>query len=413
MHPNIKIDRRNLLKAVIALGGTASLKALGQSSWLDHISTLGIPDDLGQGPADASHWARFPEKTNLIMHTDRPPLLETPMPYFLTDFTPNEAYFVRWHFAGLPTHVDLSTFRLNVIGAVATPLQLSFKDLLTKFESVTAVCYSACSGNSRRFFNPRVPGAQWANGAMGNARYKGVRLRDVLRMAGVSRGAVEISARGLDVPPLQSSPHFEKPLTIEHAMDTEVFIAYEMNGAPLPMLNGFPIRLVVPGWVATYWVKALSQITVRTKPLHNFWVDTAYRIPSAPDHSEDPNHLSEETIPMATYPTRAVFVSPDGSSRLRRGATTIQGIAFHDGIGIRRVEISTDGGRSWSDARLDPVIDKYSWRRWRIDWKPTRVGTYQLQCRATNNAGQTQPDYEWNHGGFGLHTVEKLSVEVV
>jgi sulfite dehydrogenase (cytochrome) subunit A len=413
VHTDIKIARRTLLKAMLTFGASAGLTACSNNSWLEHLTGLGVSDDLGKGTSDARSWARYPEKANLIMHADRPPLLETPLEYFLKDITRNDAYFVRWHYAGLPTHVDLRTFRLNVIGVVAKPLQLSFDDLLTKFEPVSSIVYSACSGNSRRFFSPRVPGAQWTNGAMGNAQYKGVRLKDVLSMAGVSHKAVEVSARGLDVPPLQSSPHFEKPLTIEHAMEGEVFIAYEMNGAPLPMLNGFPIRLVVPGWVATYWVKALSQLTVRIEPLHNFWVDTAYRIPSTPDHSEDPDHPSEETTPITTYPTRAVFISPDGLSRLRRATTFIEGIAFHDGIGIRRVEVSTDGGRTWSDARLDPVIDKYSWRRWRIEWKPIQAGTYRLQCRATNNAGQTQPSYEWNHGGYGLHTVQTLNVEVV
>src|SRR5260370_28057827 len=121
---------------------------------------------------------------------------------------------------------------------------------------------------------------------MGNARYKGVRLKDVLKPAGVSREAVEASVRGLDVPPLQSSPHFEKPLTIEHALSDDVFIAYEMNGAPLPMLNGFPIRLIVPGWFATYSVKSLSQVTIRTQPHDNFWLNTAYRVRATPYYSE-------------------------------------------------------------------------------------------------------------------------------
>jgi len=410
---DIKIARRRLLKAMITLGGGASLVGFSQDSWLDRVARLGVPTDQGEGPAEPSSWARYPEKTELIMHADRPPLLETPLQYLRQDLTPNDAYFVRWHYAGIPTHVDLRTFRLNVIGAVAHPLQLSFTDLLTKFEPVSAIAFSACAGNSRSFFSPRVSGAQWGNGAMGNARYKGVRLKDVLRMAGVSRGAVEVSSRGIDEPPLQSSPHFEKPLTIEHAMDGEVFIAYEMNGAPLTMLNGFPFRLVVPGWFATYWVKSLDQMTVRTEPLHNFWVDTAYRLPSGPEHSEDPNHPSKETAPLTTYPTRAIFISPDGSSKLRSAAnTTVEGIAVDDGTGIRRVEVSTDGGRSWSDARLDPIIDKYSWRRWRIDWRPAHGGTYQLQCRATNNHGETQPSYEWNHGGYARKTVETLSVEV-
>jgi len=359
-------------------------------------------------------WARYPEKADLIMLADRPPLLETPMRYFTSDLTPNDAYFVRWHYAGLPTHIDLRTFRMNVVGAVANPLQLSFDDLLTKFTPVSAVVFSECAGNSRSFFRPQVPGAEWTNGAMGNARYQGVLLKDVLKMAGVSPKAVEASFRGLDEPPLQSSPHFEKPLTIEHAMSGDAFIAYEMNGEPLPMLNGFPIRLVVPGWFATYWVKALSQITLRTEPLNNFWVSTAYRVPITPGNTEDPKHPSESTTPLTSYPTRAVFVSPDSATKLSKGVSiTVEGIAVDDGSGIRRVEVSLDGGRTWSDARLDRVIDKYSWRRWRMDWRPTKHGNYSLRCRATNAAGQTQPDYEWNHGGYRRSVIETLDVEVV
>jgi sulfite dehydrogenase (cytochrome) subunit A len=411
---DIQFARRTLLKSMLGLGGSAGLLGWSNNSWLEGLTGLATPDDPGKEAANTRSWARYPEKTNLIMLADRPPLLETPTKYLLEDLTPNAAYFVRWHYAGIPTHVDLRSFRLNVIGAVAKPLQLSFDDLLTKFEPVSHIVFSACAGNSRSFFRPQVPGAQWTNGAMANARYTGVRLSDVLRMAGVSRGVVEVSARGLDVPPLQSSPHFEKPLTIDHAMNGEVFIAYDMNGAPLPMLNGFPIRLVVPGWFATYWVKALSQITVRTDPLHNFWVDTAYRLPGTPDRSEDPNHASAVTISATTYPTRAILLLPDGSSKLHRGAqTTIQGIAVDGGAGIRRVEVSTDGGQSWSAARLDAVIDKYAWRRWRLDWRPLQPATYRLQCRATNNEGRTQPVHEWNHGGYARHSIDTFMVEVV
>jgi len=414
MQTDIRAARRDLLKAMLAFGASSALTACSKSIGLGTFTSLGLSDHLGQGPADMRPWARYPEKTDLIMLADRPPLLETPMSYFMSDRTPNDAYFVRWHYAGLPTHVDLRTFRLNVIGAVAKPLQLSFDDLLTKLEPVSATVFSQCAGNSRSFFKPQVAGAEWTHGAMGNAVYKGVRLRDVLKMAGVSSKAVEASFRGLDEPPLQSSPHFEKPLTIEHAMTGDAFIAYEMNGAPMPMLNGFPIRLVVPGWFATYWVKALSQITLRTEPLDNFWVNTAYRIPITPEHTEDPKHPSEVTTPLTNYPTRSIFVSPDGSGKLRKDvSTTIQGIAVDDGSGIRRVEVSTDGGQTWADTRLDAVIDKYSWRRWKLDWKPTKTGTCPLQCRATNAVGQTQPDYEWNHGGYRRCVIQTLNVEVV
>jgi DMSO/TMAO reductase YedYZ molybdopterin-dependent catalytic subunit len=407
----MRTGRRDLLKSIVALGATSALSACSKVS---RLTDFGILHQREEERADLRPWARYPEKADLIMLADRPPLLETPVHYFTSDLTPNDAYFVRWHYAGLPTHVDLRTFRMNVVGAVAKPLKLSFDDLLTKFEPVSVVVFGQCAGNSRSLFRPQVPGAEWTNGAMGNARYKGVLLKDVLKMAGVSPKAVEASFRGLDEPPLQASPHFEKPLTIDHAMSGNAFIAYEMNEEPLPMLNGFPIRLIVPGWFATYWVKALSQITLRTEPLNNFWVNTAYRVPVTPGNSEDPKHPSEVTTPVTSYPTRAVFVLPDGSSKLSRNvSTTIEGIAVDDGSGIRRVQVSTDGGATWSDARLDSVIDKYSWRRWRMDWKPTKAGNHSLRCRATNAVGETQPDYEWNHGGYRRSAVQTLSVEVV
>jgi sulfite dehydrogenase len=410
----MRTARRDLLRALITLGASSALNACSKTSGISRIASFGALDHRGQGSVDMRPWARYPEKADLIMLADRPPLLETPMRYFTSDLTPNDAYFVRWHYAGLPTHVDLRTFRMNVVGAVAKPLQLSLDDLLTKFTSVSAVVFSECAGNSRSFFRPQVPGAEWTNGAMGNARYKGVLLKDVLKMAGVSPKAVEASLRGLDEPPLQSSPHFEKPLTIEHAMSGDAFIAYEMNGEPLPILNGFPIRLVVPGWFATYWVKALSQITLRIEPLNNFWVNTAYRVPVTPGNSEDPKHPSELTTPLTSYPTRAVFVSPDSAAKLSKDVSiAVEGIAVDDGSGIRRVQVSTDGGATWSDAQLDSVIDKYSWRRWRMDWKPTKAGNHSLRCRATNAVGQTQPDYEWNHGGYRRSVIETLDVEVV
>ena len=409
----MKSARRDFLRATGMLGMAAFLAACKNGSIARTVIDAGVPESKGMG-SNLRTWARYPEKTDLMMLADRPPLLETPLHFFLQDLTPNDAYFVRWHYAGLPTCVDLRTFKTQVIGAVDRPLQLSFDDLRTKFEPVTLTAFSQCSGNSRSFFRPQVPGAQWTNGAMGNARYVGARLKDVLRAARVRTGAVEASFRGVDVPPLQASPHFEKPLTIDHALNGDSIIAYEMNGEPLPMLNGFPVRLVVPGWFATYWVKALSQITVRTEPLHNFWVDTAYRVPTTSDYSEDPKHPSEQTTPITRHPTRAVFVTPESSAQLKKDSSVeIQGVAVDDGTGIRRVEVSTDGGRTWADAALDRVIDKYSWRRWRMTWRPTQVGHYSLQCRATNAAGETQTTYEWNHGGYCRNVVQTIDVEVV
>jgi DMSO/TMAO reductase YedYZ molybdopterin-dependent catalytic subunit len=216
----------------------------------------------------------------MILLTDRPPQLETPLRYFQHDFTPNDAYFVRWHLAGVPTSVNVDQWKLQVGGFVNRSLQLSLDDLKRNFEPVSLVAFNQCSGNSRGYFSPQVPGGQWRNGAMGNARWVGVRLKDVLDRAGVRPGSVEVSFRGLDVPPLSATPVIERALPVDKSRDGEILIAYQMNNQPLPLLNGFPVRLVVPGWYATWWIKSLTYITVRDKPLHNFWMDTAYRIPN-------------------------------------------------------------------------------------------------------------------------------------
>src|SRR5271167_3385250 len=299
--------RRRFILTLISLGGLAVvIRPFG-----DDFASLSV-FDFATIPADTGDrkLVRYPQKTDLILLTDRPPQLETPLKYFRTDLTPNDAFFVRWHLSGIPTTVDLRTFRLEVGGHVNKPLSLSLKDLQSKFEPVSVVALAQCAGNSRSLFEPRVPGGQWGNGAMGNARWKGVRLKDVLDAAGVQAGAIQVGLQGLDVPPLPKTPRFEKSLAIDHARDGEVMIAYEMNGAPLPMLNGFPIRLVVPGWYATYWVKALSSITVSDEPLKSFWMQKAYRIPNNATANEDPSHLSQDTVPINRMAVHSIFLRP-------------------------------------------------------------------------------------------------------
>src|SRR5260370_22177196 len=184
-------------------------------------------------------------------------------------------------------------------------------DLRRRFKPVSLIALNQCSGNSRGLFSPRVPGGQWRNGAMGNSRWTGVRLKDILDYAGVKASTVEVSFRGLDVAPLASTPVVERSLTIDHARDGEVMVAYEMNDAPLPMLNGFPVRLVVPGWYGTYWIKSLSFITVRDTPLRHFSMEKAYRIPNEPPVHESPRHPMADTIPINQLAVHSIFVSPD------------------------------------------------------------------------------------------------------
>ena len=231
--------------------------------------------------------ARFPGKVAMRVINDRPPCLETPWRYFRHDLTPNEAFYVRWHLQAMPTAIDLKTWRLRIDGAVDRPLELSMDDL-RRLGSDEVVAVNQCSGNSRSLFGPRVAGAQWRNGAMGNARWAGVGLAKVLRAAGVRRDAVQVTFDGLDEGPLASVPDFVKALDIDHALQPEVTVAYSMNGQPLPVLNGFPARLVVPGWYATYWVKALHRITVLPHAFDGYWMAKAYKIPANSERRRGP-----------------------------------------------------------------------------------------------------------------------------
>jgi sulfite dehydrogenase len=258
-----------------------------------------------------------------------------------------------------------------------------------------------------------VPGGQWGAGGMGNARWKGVRLKDVLNAAGVKAGAVEVGLRGLDVPPQPATPVFQKSLTIDHARDGEVMVAYEMNGAPLPMLNGYPIRLIVPGWYATFWVKSLAAITVLDQPLKTFWMDKAYRIPKNPQANEEPEHLATATVPISRMSVHSIFLKPEPGEEVKAGQRCqLSGLANGGDSGITRVEVSTDGGKNWNDARLGPDLGKYSWRRWNATWIPAVKGSYKLMVRATANDGETQAASQWNRSGYQRDVIEHQEVVV-
>jgi len=235
----------------------------------------------------------------------------------------------------------------------------------------------------------------------------GVSVKSILDRAQVKPGALDVSFNGLDAPPQASISDFVKALSIDHVRDGEVMIAFAMNDEPLPMLNGFPLRLVVPGWYGTYWVKALSDITVLPQALSNFWTDKAYRIPKAPNGTESPKDLAKDTIPITRFNVRSIFVRPEPGETVHLGMPAeLEGVAFDSGYGIKRVEISTDGGTTWADARLDPVIGKYSWRRWRASWRPKVRGHYRLMARATNAVGETQSTAQWNRSGFMWNVIE-------
>lgn len=358
----------------------------------------------------------YPEKTGLILLTSRPPQLETPMRYFDRAITPNEAFFVRYHIFPIPTSVDLATWRLKVSGAVEHPLELSMDDLRAKFAPASVVAVNQCSGNGRGHFAPRVFGGQWSNGAMGNAEWTGVRMQDILKMAGLKAEAAEVTFNGLDEPAAPAVPDFVKSLTVERIMkDPDVLVAHKMNGEALPMLNGFPARLVVPGWYSTYWVKNLFEITVLDHAFDGFWMKTAYRIPDTPCGCVEPGTQAARTVPINKMNVRSFIASPaDGATVPAGRVTLLKGIAFDEGSGIRKVEVSTNGGHGWQPAELGRDLGRYSFREWSARWTPAKAGHYQLMVRAVSNRGASQAvEPLWNSGGYLRNVVEHVEVRAV
>ncbi|MGB6986480.1 MAG: molybdopterin-dependent oxidoreductase [Candidatus Aquilonibacter sp.] len=371
-------------------------------------ATVTFPFANGTRPVVA-----FPQKRDLIVLTPRPPQLETPFSVFNESLlTPNDAFYVRWHLAGIPTTVDGATHRVKVHGSVKRQLSLSVEDLRTKYERVEIMAVNQCSGNSRALFSPRVPGGQWDNGAMGNARWTGARLLDVLKSAGLQGSAVQIRFRGLEQPILPTTPSFIKALSIDD-LDANMLIAYEMNGEPLPLLNGYPVRLIIPGWYATYWMKMLSEIEAIDTIDENFWMKTAYRIPDTPGNTVLPTDKGYPTIPINKMRVRSFITNVTDGSTLKPGAQTIRGIAFTNGERLKMVEVSSDGGTTWRAATLGPNHGNYSFRQWAAPFTAERGRSYVLACRATAVNGDTQTTVPvWNPGGYLRNVIEMYKVGV-
>ncbi|HLJ22800.1 MAG TPA: molybdopterin-dependent oxidoreductase [Candidatus Acidoferrales bacterium] len=421
------VTRRRWLQTLGAASATlAAGRFLGEARAAGQLPEVqqAAPEFTGPGPnpywTSAGQFATYPQKAPLILLTDRPVQLETPRRYFLSTFTPNEAFFVRWHLQTIPNAVDLKSWRLRVEGNVERPLTLSFPELISRFKPASLAAVNQCSGNSRSRLQPRVAGGQWGNGAMGNAAWTGVKLRDILNAAGVKSGSVQVQFEGLDKglgPKGFGSNRFMKSLDLTNPVIDECVVAYAMNDEPLPMLNGFPARLIVPGYFATYWLKSLSFIRVLDAPDDNFWMKAAYRIPDTPRGSTTPEEMKAgkvPTVPIARMPVRSFLVSPDGTNKIPAGfPLRLRGIAFSGYGTVKKVEVSTDRGAHWADARLEADAGEYSFRTWSLDWTPKTGGRYEVAVRATDAKGNVQPDDGvWNPGGYLWNKIERQEIVV-
>ena len=401
--------RRRVIAAGASALAAAGLAPLGRAAAAGE-STVELPFVNGH-----RRLASYPEKRPLIVLTSRPPQLETPFEVFNDGmFTPNDAFFVRYHHAGLPTRIDADRHVIRIGGnAVAKPFELPLPELRTAFRPVECVAVNQCSGNGRGLFEPRVMGGQLACGAMGNARWFGVPLKDVLARAQPTAAARQVTFRGLDQA-LLGAADFVKALDIDHALDGEVMLAWQMNGADIPMLNGYPVKLVVPGYYGTYWVKHVSQIEVIDQAYDGFWMQTAYRVPDNDCACVDPGTKPARTRPIGRMNVRSFITSLKDGAQVRAGQPlTVRGIAFDGGQGIAEVACSTDGGASWREARLGADLGKYSFREFTFGFVPAAGGS-ELRARAWNRSGQSQPmEALWQPGGYMRNVVERVRITAV
>jgi len=407
--PSQSLTRRGLIHRGVAAGLAAYALPASVPAWAG--STI-LP--LPGGPDERDITTDFPQKGAMILQRTRPPLLETPFEVFDQGvFTPNDRFYVRWHWAVIPTSVGVDKFRLNVHGSVNQALSLSLTELMA-LPQIEYAAVNQCSGNSRGFFQPRVAGGQWDNGAMGNARWTGVRLKDVLDRAGVKANSVQVRFNGMDEPVVPDAPDFMKSLSIDHARDGEVMLAYAMNGDQLPLLNGFPLRLIVPGWYSTYWVKMLNDIEVLDSPDTNYWMKTAYTIPDTPHADMKPGQTNVPMVPINKMVPRSFITNLKGGTTIKAGASiVVRGIAFGGNTGVKQVDFSADGGKTWSLAQLGKDEGKYSFRQWQTNFAPTAKGDLTLMVRCTNANGEPQPaEPNWNPAGFMRNVIESTAVTV-
>jgi DMSO/TMAO reductase YedYZ molybdopterin-dependent catalytic subunit len=375
-----------------------------------------LSPDLPDGTRSEAHLAKVAGKQPLIQLSDRPPNLETPIQSFRTAITPNDQFFVRYHLAGIPDAKDLDSWSLEIDGdAAEKSARLSVRDLddLPQTE-IIAVCQ--CSGNRRGLALPHVPGVEWGHGAMGCAAWHGPRLRDVLARAGIKPEAVEIWCNGVDQPVLPVTPAFHKSLPLSKALADETIVATSMNGGPLPLLNGFPARLVVPGWTSTYWMKHLSHLTISAKPIDNFWMTKAYRVPAGmfPVEKPFPTQDNATTWPITDITVNSLIAAPIGGEQIERSGVTVRGVAWDRGNGILRVDVSLDGGKSWQSAFLDRELGRYAFRTFSLDTGPLPRGTTEIRVRATSNNKETQPDvWKVNPAGYHNNVPQRVIVTVV
>ncbi len=339
----------------------------------------------------------------LGQHSGWPQDLSTPLEALDQLITPTRSFFVRSHF-GPPA---LDRRRRFMVSGTKGELSLGVDDL-RQFEEVTITCVLQCFGNGRSSQVPHAPGIQWGQGAVGQATWTGVRLRDVLEKAGVPADAKWVRLQGADAPPLPATPPFVRGMPIDKAMDPTTLIAHRMNGEPLTLNHGAPFRIAAPGWVGGHWVKWLRSVKAQAAEPEGFFFENAYRVlkaPVAPGTGVKPDQLT----PATAFPVKSIIARPAQGAVVAPGAVAVSGMAFSGLSPIDSVEVSADGGATFTRASLEGEPGAGRAQRFRAQVQVT-AGRMKLLARATDRAGNTQPrSPDWSPGGWlwnGWHEVE-------
>ena len=382
-------SRRDFLGKTLLTG--AGVAIVGRLPWPEFAEAQGL----------------VPGKEKLIIRSLRFYDLETPAKLFNSFITPVNLFFVRNHMSE-PSTFDADAYRLKVGGEVEHPLELSLPDL-KKMQTASVTNTLECAGNGRGFYEPHVPGVQWQRGAVGNARWTGPRLKDVLERAGVKSSGKFVTFFGMDEPP-EKVPKFVRGIPIEKAMDPDTLLAMQMNDAPLTKHHGYPVRALTPGWIGAASCKWLAEIRVLDKEFEGNFMKPGYRMPVQP--VPPGGDATGETRPITSLAVKSLITSPGGHSAVGR-PVVIKGVAWAGDADITKVEISTDNGQSWQPAKLGKDHAKYAWRMWEYAWKPAKAGAYTAIARASDSEGRVQQEKGvWNPSGYLWNGYDQIKIDV-
>jgi len=402
------ITRRHLLSTA---GAGAALAVSGLPKFSAAQAGVGLTPGVPDGVASYATMGTLSGKKPLIQLSDRPPNYEAPLEYLRTPITPNDQFYVRYHLADIP-EVKAEGYKISVGGDGANGQAEITLDDLKKMSAVEVVAVNQCSGNRRGLSKPHVQGVEWGYGAMGCARWKGAKLKDVLDKVGLKTEAIEIAFNGADGPAINTTPDFIKSIPVWKAIDASTIIAYEMNGAPLPHFNGFPARIIVPGWTGTYWMKHVISITALTKPQGGFWMNPAYRIPVGKFPIRD-RFITQEnaaSTPITEIVVNSLITSHRDGDKVKAGKVAISGMAWDGGYGIRTVEVSADGGKSWSSATLGQELGPYAFRPWSFELS-AKKGKNSVMVNAINKLGQSQTsELIFNPAGYHNNVMQNITL---